>query len=142
MRTEPFQIFSLHLRGEISRQNPGFGSHELTAALSCLWRSLSREEKQTYFDLAVQATNERRTVRTRRPRRRLDDVSEQVSPELDQPEPSGHDEHVIFSEWPHFPIMARGSFGVLAAIASRQVVFTRQGPPEDLMDRGNPRLVE
>jgi hypothetical protein len=141
MRTEPFQIFSLRMREHILRQNPGLKFPEVTSLLSTLWQSLSSDEKQEYVDLAYIATDERRTARKRRPRAKPGDVSPPRAPKSDLSEPAIPDKHVTLSECPHFSIIPRGSFGTLAATASHHIIFTGHGLLDQLVDPGNPRLV-
>jgi hypothetical protein len=55
IHTEPFQIFVLHFRTAVMRQNPGITNPEVLSRLSQMWKGLSAEEKGQYYSLAEAA---------------------------------------------------------------------------------------
>jgi hypothetical protein len=120
---EPFQIFSLHHRAEISLQNPSLTNSELTSLLSQMWRSLSKHAKEEYVQLAINVASERQSVRKRRPKLKPDDIFQQDSTTKDLPPPFRTIEHIRFDDSLIFSIIPRGSSGRDVASISHNIVF-------------------
>jgi hypothetical protein len=118
MRTEPFQIFSLRHRPELARQNPSLSSSELTSALGSMWRSLTFQARQEYLQMASSVATKGKDVRKRRPKPPTFDVPP------NGPVPDAWVAHVSvkIEECPLLSIVPRGQSGVLAAMASAQIV--------------------
>jgi hypothetical protein len=120
---EPFQIFSLRQRPEISRQNPSLTNSELTSLLGRMWRSLPQNEKQEYLQLALNVATERRQPRKRRSKPKPEDIVEQISTSPNPSPPSRTIDHIQFDDCPCFSIVPRSSSGTLVASASHHIVF-------------------
>jgi hypothetical protein len=120
---EAFQIFTLHFRAEITRQNPLLTNSELTSLSSQVWRSLPDHEKQEYVQLAINSASERRPVRKRRPKPKPDDIFQQDSTTKDSPLPFETIKHIRFDDCLCFSVIPRGSSGALVASTSHDIVF-------------------
>jgi hypothetical protein len=124
MRSEPFQIFCLHDREELSKQNPKLSAAELMSKLGGMWQALAPEHKSEYANAAKSAMiDDRRPGKFSKPQIVEPGPSERIVRDLIQllqprPRPSPHG-------FPVFSIIARGSSGRDAALASQQLVSER-----------------
>jgi hypothetical protein len=118
IKTEPFQIFCLKKRKEVTEANPSLTYPEITSILGRLWRSLSSDEKAQYVELAI---------------------SFPASPAFEgvthpvQPPPLGRistyrstlaNVACPIPSDPLFPIIARGASGRSVLAASHEFLFT------------------
>jgi hypothetical protein len=128
IHTEPFQIFAMRQRAELMQQNPNLSNSEIVSLLGRMWRSLPREEKEEYMQLALNVEpTERPPRRGRRPRRRV--------PPPDEPLPlpdtaAAADTGSRPDPAPEFSIIPRGSSGARAASASHRFLFPDSEPPD------------
>jgi hypothetical protein len=109
---EPFLIFVFRNRADVTRQNPDLTNSEITSLLGRMWRSLPQREKDDYMWLAINMTADRRPIRKRVRKSKPETVVETAPENIRGP--------------PQFTIVPRGTFGTLAANASRQVLCGRQ----------------
>jgi hypothetical protein len=114
---EPFQIFCLGQRPRVAQQNPEMTAPELTSLIAHMWRSLSANERQGYFDVAIEFFNGRQLSPPKRKRRRSPS-----SPALAMLLPNDED-LLALDHAPAFAIIPRGSSGSGAARASEQSMF-------------------
>jgi hypothetical protein len=119
IKTEPFQIFCLRNRGDIPQRNPHLSFSEVTSVLGRLWRGLTRAQKSEYIDFAKSVSGiclrDEMVISSIGDFSRVAQLDEERSPIGIQTD-FGPQEH------PQYSIIPRGTSGLEAAKASRELL--------------------